>query len=261
MLSMDNLFEFKFQSFLMPIIFLILGSILGSFLNSVIYRLPRFILCQSKNPLPYHSICPHCKARIRARDNIPIISYYLLNKRCRTCRAPIDLQYPIVEILTSILFVLAYLKFGLTAQLLWGLVLITVLIAIAFIDAKTQIIPDILNIPLLGLGIVANYSTMLFTDNPFLGFLLAYVVLQSICYLFEKITHKEGMGYGDVKLLATLGAWFGVSHIFFILFLSSLLATISAGIQMKYKTIGRNTPIPFAPFLVIASLWVLFTQA
>ncbi|WP_369602526.1 A24 family peptidase [Hahella sp. SMD15-11] len=259
---------------------LILGLLIGSFLNVVIYRLPKMLERQwraecvaltgaSATPeqpeAPFNlvtpaSTCPHCGHRIRPWENIPALSYLLLRGRCSQCRQRISVRYPIVEVVTGILSAALAWHFGPTPQLLAALVLTWGLIALTMIDADTQLLPDVLTLPLLWLGLLVN-TQGLFTDlnSAVWGAAAGYLSLWTVYWLFKLITGKEGMGYGDFKLLAALGAWMGWQMLPLIILLSSLVGAV-VGIAMIIA-LGRDRqiPIPFGPYLAtagwIALLW------
>ena len=259
---------------------LILGLLIGSFLNVVIYRLPKMLERQwraecvaltgaSATPeqpeAPFNlvtpaSTCPHCGHRIRPWENIPALSYLLLRGRCSQCRQRISVRYPIVEVVTGILSAALAWHFGPTPQLLAALVLTWGLIALTMIDADTQLLPDVLTLPLLWLGLLVN-TQGLFTDlnSAVWGAAAGYLSLWTVYWLFKLITGKEGMGYGDFKLLAALGAWMGWQMLPLIILLSSLVGAV-VGIAM-IVALGRDRqiPIPFGPYLAtagwIALLW------
>ncbi|GAB6066808.1 A24 family peptidase [Methylothermus subterraneus] len=261
-----------------PAVFLsaafILGLLVGSFLNVVLYRLPKMlerrwrrecleILGQPPEPererfdLIYPpSTCPRCGRRIRAVENIPILSYLWLKGRCAGCSARIPVRYPLVEGLTAILSALVAFKFGFCLKTLWALIFTWNLIALSGIDLDHQLLPDALTLPLLWLGLLSSLAGG-FTDpaSAILGAALGYGILWSVYQLFRLLTGKEGMGYGDFKLLAAAGAWLGWQMLPLILLLASLLgATIGLSLTL---VLGRdkNTPLPFGPYLALAA-WI-----
>ena len=253
----------------------LLGLIIGSFLNVVIHRLPRmlerdwrqqcheFLTPEQAVPeqptynliLP-HSHCPHCQTEIKSWQNLPVVSYLLLKGRCGHCRERISPRYPLIELLTAGLSMLVAWHFGFGwaagAMLLltWGL------ISLSMIDADTQLLPDILVLPLLWLGLIVN-STGFFTDlnSALWGAVAGYLSLWSVYWLFKLITGKEGMGYGDFKLLAMLGAWGGWQILPLTILLSSLVGAILGIIILKSRGKDNATPIPFGPYLAIAG-WI-----
>lgn len=237
----------------------LLGLTLGSFLNVCIYRLPR-----RQSVVVPRSYCPDCGRFIRWYDNVPVVSYLVLGGRCRTCKKPIPFRYPIVEILTALLSVLVYLKFGPT----WGyvfyfLLLAAPLVAVTFIDLSHQIIPDTISLP----GIVAGMgATVVLSGLPWplalsqslLGILAGGGSLFAISWLYEKLRHQEGIGGGDVKLAAMLGAFFGWKAIFVILFLASLLGSVIGVVLLLFRRHKAQPTIPFGPFLSAGALLYLF---
>ena len=204
------------------------------------------------------STCPECGHKIRAWENIPVISYLLLRGKCSSCHTHISAQYPIVETVSAILSVLVALKFGVSLETLFGLILTWALIALTMIDAKTQLLPDNITMPLLWLGILINTSNM-YTDieSSVFGAVAGYLILWSIYKVFKKLTGKEGMGYGDFKLLAALGAWMGWMMLPQIIILSSFVGAVIGIAMIVIKKHEKSVPIPFGPYLAIAG-WIAF---
>ena len=254
----------------------VLGLLVGSFLNVVILRLPARLEAQwrreareelaldvADEPLPpgivrEASHCPHCKHPLSAGDNIPLFGWLLLRGRCRYCREPISIQYPLVEFLCGVLSVLVVWKFGPGWVALAGLVLTWVLIAAAGIDFRTQLLPDQLTLPLLWLGLLLSLLPMfVLPASAILGAALGYVSLWSVYWLFKLLTGKEGMGYGDFKLLAALGAWMGPGALLPVVLLSSLVGAIVGGLLIALRKHGREMPMPFGPFIAMAG-WIWF---
>jgi len=218
-----------------------LGLVVGSFLNVVIHRLPKIMEAQwaqdfadyrdepapDKEPLSLAypgSQCPHCNTNIKAWQNIPVVSYALLRGRCASCEAPISLRYPLVEIVTALLWVVCGLSFGVSTALAGALLLTAVLIVLTAIDLDHQVLPDSLTLPLLWVGLLINMTgTFTSLESALLGAVFGYLSLWSVYWLFKIVTGKEGMGYGDFKLLAALGAWFGLAALPTIVLLSSLV--------------------------------------
>ena len=263
---------------------LILGLLVGSFLNVVIYRVPEGLnrnwKLQAKQMLdlpleqgegerfnifmpPSH--CPSCKVAIKPWQNIPILSYVLLKGQCKHCHAAISLRYPLVELLTGLVFAVCAWKFGVTWTALAAMVFSAYLIAMIFIDADTQLLPDQLTLPLMWGGIVFHLAAYLLQADwgittlvdSLLGAIVGYMSLWSIFQLFKLVTGKEGMGYGDFKLLAALGAWLGISVLPIIIIMSAVVGLIFALI-MK---VAKNQPMPFGPYLAISGWIVLvFSQ-
>ena len=249
-----------------------LGLVVGSFLNVVVHRLPKMMEAQwaqdcaeyrdeaapDLEPLSLAypgSQCPHCNTKIRAWQNIPLVSYVLLRGRCASCEAPISLRYPLVEMVTALLWVICGLSFGVSNALAGALILTAVLITLTAIDLDHQLLPDSLTLPLLWIGLLINMTdTFTSLESALLGAVFGYLSLWSVYWLFKIITGKEGMGYGDFKLLAALGAWFGLAALPTIVLLSSLVgATIGLTLILTGKQ-SRETPMPFGPFLAGAGL-------
>jgi leader peptidase (prepilin peptidase)/N-methyltransferase len=234
----------------------ILGLIFGSFFNVVIYRLPlEMEFAKSR------SCCPNCKTLIPWYLNIPVLSYLFLKGKCHHCKKTISIQYPLVEIVTSLLWVLVFLQFGLTLQTLGYWILVSYLWIITVIDYHHQIIPDELSLS----GIVLGFIFCLIVKEPtwiesLIGIFIGGGSFFLIAYLYEKMTKREGLGGGDIKLLAMLGAWFGVHSILPIIVVSSLLGSIVGIFLMLLKNKNFKTAIPFGPFLAVASLIYLFFQ-
>ena len=211
------------------------------------------------------SHCPSCKAAIKPWQNIPILSYVLLKGQCKHCHAAISLRYPLVELLTGLVFAVCAWKFGATWTAVAAMVFSAYLIAMIFIDADTQLLPDQLTLPLMWGGIVFHLAAYLLQADwgitnlvdSLLGAIVGYMSLWSIFQLFKLVTGKEGMGYGDFKLLAALGAWLGISVLPIIIIMSAVVGLIFALI-MK---VAKNQPMPFGPYLAISGWIVLvFSQ-
>jgi len=252
------------------------GLMLGSFLNVAIYRLPKMmerdwqnncLELQGKELAPEvkfnlvtpRSTCPHCDHKISAIENIPVISYLFLRGRCRACNSHISLRYPCIEILTAALLGLASWKFGYSYTTLFASVFILALITLTFIDFDTQLLPDDITLPLLWLGLLFNLNFG-FTDlkSAVIGAMAGYLVLWSVFWLFKLLRGKEGMGYGDFKLLAAIGAWFGWQLLPAVILLSSTLgALIGIGLIVLTKR-DKNIPMPFGPYLAIGGIAALF---
>jgi leader peptidase (prepilin peptidase)/N-methyltransferase len=254
----------------------VFGAALGSFLNVVILRLPRRLEWQWKrdsremlgepelyDPPPpgivvERSHCPHCKAQLSWYENIPLVSWLIQRGKCRHCGAPVSLQYPLVELLTMLLVVACVWRFGFGWQGFGAIVLTCFLIALAGIDLRTQLLPDQLTLPLLWLGLIAASDGLYMPVKPaLLGAIAGYVSLWSVWWLFKQITGKEGMGHGDFKLLAALGAWTGLQGILPTILMSSLVGAIIGSIWLAMKGRDRATPIPFGPYLAVAG-WIVF---
>jgi leader peptidase (prepilin peptidase)/N-methyltransferase len=254
----------------------IFGLMIGSFLNVVIHRLPKMMQRESDNyvahesgkPLPHtdrynlmvpRSACPHCGHKITAAENIPVISYLFLRGKCIECKAPISARYPIVELLTGILSALLIWRFGSGLAGLATLVFAYLLIAMTIIDADTQLLPDDLTLPLLWCGLLVNLNgTFVSLDEAVIGAAAGYLSLWGVYWLFKLATGKEGMGYGDFKLLAALGAWLGWKMLPIIILLSSLVGAAVGIALIVFAKHGRDKPIPFGPYLAAAGLLALF---
>lgn len=263
-----------------PVIFIslsvILGLLLGSFLNVVIYRMPKMmerewhnncLTLQGKEvpeqtPLSLslpRSSCPKCNHSITALENIPIISYLFLGGKCKGCKTKISMRYPLVEALTGALLGLIAYQFGYTYTTLFAWIFTLALITLTFIDYDTQLLPDDITLPLLWIGLLFNLNGG-FTDlkSAVIGAIIGYLILWSIYWLFKIATKKEGMGYGDFKLLAAIGAWFGWQLIPAVILLSSVLGAVIGIVLIAYKGKSGQTAIPFGPFLALGGIAALF---
>jgi len=253
-----------------------LGLLVGSFLNVVILRMPRRLEWQWKrdslemlgepeiyDPPPpgivvERSHCPHCKHQLAWWENIPLFSWLALRGRCRSCNAPISIQYPLVELLTMLLVLCCVWRFGFGWQGFGAIVFTCFLIALSGIDLRTQLLPDQLTLPLMWLGLVASIDSLYIpAKHALVGAIIGYLSLWSVWWLFKQLTGKEGMGHGDFKLLAALGAWFGLQGILPTILLSSLVGAIIGSVWLAAKGRDRATPIPFGPYLAIAG-WITF---
>ncbi len=253
----------------------VIGLLIGSFLNVVIHRLPRMMQRESDNyvahesgkPLPHtdrynlmvpRSACPHCGHRISALENVPVISYLALRGKCKQCKAPISARYPAIELLTGALSAFVIWRFGSGMAGLATLLFIYFLIAMTFIDADTQLLPDDLTLPLLWCGLLFNMNGLFVPlDEAVIGAVAGYLSLWSVYWLFKLATGKEGMGYGDFKLLAALGAWMGWKMLPIIILLSSVVGAIVGISLIVFTKRGRDNPIPFGPYLAVAGLIAL----
>jgi leader peptidase (prepilin peptidase)/N-methyltransferase len=271
-----------------PVVFYItatvVGLMVGSFLNVVIYRLPRMMQrdwndqaamvledakledCaqslrkQSDSPARYNLVaprsnCPKCGHAIGALENIPIVSYLVLGGRCAACKTPISVRYPVIEALSAVLsgYIAWHFGFGLAA--LAAMVFAWSLIALTVIDIDTQLLPDSITLPLIWIGLLANMSaTFAPLDAAVLGAIAGYLSLWSVYWMFKLATGKEGMGFGDFKLLAALGAWLGWKLIPLVILLSSFVGAAVGIMLIVFRRHGRSTPIPFGPYLAAAGL-------
>ena len=253
-----------------------LGLLVGSFLNVVILRLPRRMEWEWKrdardalgepelyDPPPpgivvERSHCPHCGHQLSWYENIPLLSWLALRGKCRSCRAPISVQYPLVELVTALLCVASVWQFGFGWQGFGACVLACFLVALSGIDLRTQLLPDSLTLPLMWLGLVASLDNLYMPAKPaLLGAIAGYVSLWSVWWVFKQVTGKEGMGHGDFKLLAALGAWVGLAGVLPIILLSSVVGAVVGSIWLAAKGRDRATPIPFGPYLAVAG-WIVF---
>ncbi len=254
----------------------ILGLVVGSFLNVVIYRLPKMMEAQWQRDYAEFSDevleepktlslafpgsrCPHCDAEIKPRQNIPVLSYLLLGGKCAACKDPISVRYPVVEAVTAFLWVLCGLQFGVGNALAGAMLLTAVLVVLTAIDLDHQLLPDSLTLPLLWIGLLLNVdNTFVSLESAVLGAVFGYLCLWAVFWLFKIITGKEGMGYGDFKLLAALGAWFGLAALPTIVLLSSVVGAVLGVALILTGKQDRETPMPFGPFLAGAGLIHLF---
>lgn len=263
------------------------GLLVGSFLNVVIHRLPKMLeldwdsqaadlleqrdmadsaakLRQGAGTAAYNlivppSTCPHCGHRIRAYENVPIISYLFLRGRCAGCKARISIRYPIVEAVSGIVAGYIGWRFGLTLAMAGALVFAWSLIALTVIDIDTQLLPDDITLPLLWLGLLVNLNGgFVPLPSAVVGAVVGYLSLWSIYWLFKLTTGKEGMGYGDFKLLGAIGAWLGWKMLPAVILLSSLVGAVVGITLIVFARHGRNTPIPFGPYLAVAGLVAMF---
>lgn len=234
----------------MQAFFFVLGGIVGSFLNVCIYRLPRELSIVRPG-----SACTSCGTSIRFYDNIPFISYLILRGRCRKCGATISTRYLLVEMITALLFVGSYLIFALSLNLAAVLVLSSLLIVISFVDLDFKIIPDILSLGGIGLGILLSFFRPNFGYiNSLLGVLVGGGILFAVAKLYELVRKTEGMGVGDIKLLAMIGAFCGYKGVLFALVSGSLLGALVGIPLMLVKREGSKYAIPFGPFLSLGAL-------
>jgi leader peptidase (prepilin peptidase)/N-methyltransferase len=256
----------------------ILGLLVGSFLNVVIYRLPKMMerdwrqQCveflgddsikddakKSIGPTKFNlvtpnSTCPSCGHKIKPWENVPIVSYLFLRGKCSACKTSISLRYPIIELVTGILSAVAIYTFGANATGLACLIFTWCLIALTMIDFDTQLLPDSITLPLLWLGLIANsYGLFTSLDSALWGAIGGYISLFSVYWLFKILTGKEGMGFGDFKLLGALGAWLGWQMLLQIIMLSALAGAVIGISMIVIRGRDKNIPIPFGPYLAIA---------
>ena len=233
--------------------FFVLGLAVGSFLNVCIYRLPRKISIVRP---PSH--CPACRARVEPWDNVPLLSFIVLRGRCRHCGSPIHWRYPLVEFLGGCLFVACYLKFGLSVELFLYYAFSCAMVVVAFIDFEFQIIPDEINLPFLVLGLACSFFTRLGWVSSVVGVLVGGGSVVLVALLYLKATNREGMGAGDFKLVAMMGAFLGWKGVLLVIFLASLAGALTGVALMLFFRMSRKTPIPFGSFLAPAGVFVLF---
>ena len=269
------------QSYLQdPLVFTlscgVLGLLVGSFLNVVIHRLPKMMerdwhgqcaelrgeALPDSEPLSLarpRSRCPECGHLITAIENIPVVSWLFLRGECSACHKPISVRYPIVEALTGLLTAFAAVHFGLGWPAAGAILLIWCLITLTFIDVDTQLLPDSITLPLLWIGLLFNvFGTFTDLQSAVIGAMGGYLSLWSVYWCFKLVTGKEGMGYGDFKLLAAVGAWLGWQILPLAILLSSLVGAVIGIALIVLAKRGRNVPIPFGPYLATAGLLALF---
>ena len=202
------------------------------------------------------SSCPSCGHAIRAWENIPVISYLLLGGKCSSCKAPISIQYPAVEAITAIMSVVVAWQFGVSLQTVGGLLFTWILIALTMIDVHKQLLPDNLTLPLLWLGLVfALFDTYSSLQACVIGAIAGYLVLWTVFHIFKLVTGKEGMGFGDFKLLAAMGAWMGWTMLPQIILVSSVVGAVAGSIMLVTGKARTQQPIPFGPYLAVAG-WI-----
>jgi leader peptidase (prepilin peptidase)/N-methyltransferase len=259
-----------------PLLYLtvaVLGLCVGSFLNVVIYRLPKMMEAQWRlecaalageepqkapevfNLVQPRSRCPSCSAPITALQNVPVVSWMVLGGKCANCKAPISFRYPAVELAAGALAVAMAWRFGPTAALVPALVFVWALLALTFIDLDTQLLPDDITLPLLWVGLLVN-SFGVFTDlrSAVLGAVAGYMVLWLVYWGFRLIARKEGMGYGDFKLLAALGAWAGWQVLPFVIVVSAGVGAVVGGLLLWLSRSGMQARIPFGPYLALGGI-------
>ena len=252
----------------------ILGALIGSFLNVVILRMPpllefdwrgqfRELLdlepCEDQRPsglVLSQSRCPSCGHHIRPWENIPIVSYLFLRGKCSSCHNRISLRYPMVELVTAVLFAVTIWHFGPTLQGLSALVLTAFIVTLTFIDIDHQLLPDNLTLPLLWAGILISlWSIHTPLASSVIGAIAGYLALWAVYHVFRLLTGKEGMGYGDFKLLAAFGAWLGWSMLPLIILLSSVVGAMTGLLLMASGKLKRDNPMPFGPYIAAAG-WI-----
>jgi leader peptidase (prepilin peptidase)/N-methyltransferase len=231
-----------------------LGLAIGSFMNVCIYRLP---LGKSIIWPPSH--CPKCGEKIKFYDNIPILSYIILRGKCRYCNVPVSLQYPLVELITGILSLALFIRYGPTYQYLLYFLFTSVLLIISFIDFHHKIIPDVLSLPSILIGIAVSFGLIdIKWSDSLIGLLAGGASLYLVGIVYEFLTGREGLGGGDVKLLAMIGAWMGWRALPMIVLMASLAGILAALVFLIYTRKGLRTRIPFGPFLSLGAVMYLF---
>jgi leader peptidase (prepilin peptidase)/N-methyltransferase len=244
------------------------GSILGSFLNVLIYRLPRMLESNSAaigkqafNLLQPRSFCPYCNRQLTLRDNIPLLSFILLSGRCAHCQHKIPVQYPVIELTSALLACIALNQFGISATGLSALVFLLGLLALSVIDLNTMTLPDELTLSLLWLGLAVNLFDIFATlEESVLGAMIGYLCLWLVYQLHRLLTQREGMGYGDFKLLAMIAAWLGWGMLLPTILIASVSASVIGIALLLFGKLKRNSAMPFGPFLALGACICLLWQ-
>jgi len=257
----------------------VVGLMVGSFLNVVIHRLPKMMEYDEANyiaevrgePLPHperynlmvpRSACPNCGHLIAPWENIPVISYLFLGGKCKSCKAPIGIRYPLVELATAVLSALAMWHFGPTAQAVAAIAMIWALVALFMIDADTQLLPDQITLPLLWLGLLLNLQGLFVPlTDAVTGAAAGYLLLWSVYWLYKLVRGREGMGHGDFKLMGALGAWFGWQALPALILMSSVVGAVLGGAMLVFHRKSSDTTFPFGPYIAGAGLIILFFGA
>jgi len=235
------------------VLIFILGLIVGSFSNVCINRIPK-----NESIIYPASHCPKCRSNISPKDNIPILSYILLKGRCRNCKSKISIQYPIVELITGLIYLIIYLTYGLSVQTLIYIILSSALIIIAFIDLNEQIVPDVISLPGIVIGFIISFFVLYISFiNSALGVLVGGGIILIIGMAGSVIFKKEAMGGGDVKLAAMIGAFLGWRYIIISLFLGFFLGALAGIILILSKAKSKEDVVPFGPFIVLGSFITL----
>jgi leader peptidase (prepilin peptidase)/N-methyltransferase len=242
----------------MIFILFVIGLIVGSFVNVVIYRLPKSLMGKSISlSNPSRSFCPKCNHMLSIFELIPLLSYLFQRGKCKHCKQPIPIQYPVIELICGLLTASAFMKFGLNLELIFILYFIFSLVTLFWIDAKHQLLPDAITLPLIAVGLIFNYpfGFVEFTD-ALIGTAIGYLTLWSIFWIYKLIRKVDGLGYGDFKLVALLGAWFGWQSLPILLLGASTLGIVYFLLLIR----DRSQVFAFGPFLIISALAWLFTQ-
>lgn len=257
-----HLFDYFQNNYIFLFCIGIFSLLVGSFLNVVIVRLPQYLFSDTAHPSPSfwepRSRCLRCQQVIQARDNVPLFSFFWLRGRCRHCQHPISLRYPLVELLTCIISILVAAHFGFSMTTLPALIFTWSLITLSFIDQEHLILPNSITWPFIILGLFFNaFNFFCSFQSALLGAVIGYYSLWTIYQAYKFITHKEGMGYGDFKLLAMISAWLGWQYLPFIFLISSVLGSIIGLSLMLFQGKTKDFPLPFGPYLALAAIIVL----
>jgi leader peptidase (prepilin peptidase)/N-methyltransferase len=240
--------------YLIEMFIFLMGLCIGSFLNVCIYRLP-----ESKSIVHPRSMCPNCDTRIPFYDNIPLFSYLWLKGKCRRCKVKISMRYPMVELLGGLVALGTYLRFGLTIETLIYYVFIAALLVVTFIDLDHRIIPDAITLPGIPICFAASFALPAITyKDALFGILIGGGSLFLVAWVYTILTKKEGMGGGDIKLLAMMGAIVGWQGVLFTIFVASLVGTLAGFAVMLQSRKGMKLAVPFGPFLSIGSITYIF---
>lgn len=245
----------EFSMFYVYLIVSLFGGLVGSFLNVCIYRIP------NKKSIVYPpSSCMSCNAKIKFYDNVPILSYLILKGKCRSCGVSLSVQYPIVEFLTGFFAFIIFYEYGFTSYTVAGFIFVSALIVITFIDLNLRIIPDVITLPLIPIAFVASFFIPLIEPlDSFIGFLAGGGGLYLIAFMYEKISARQGLGGGDIKLLAMIGAFLGWKGVLVTVFLSSFIGAIIGVVLMGFYGKDSKFAIPFGPFLSLgATFYMLY---
>ncbi len=269
-----------YEYFIILLFVLLFAASIGSFLNVIIYRIPNKLFADEKEyakeilnqtsavdtdnsndkfSLLEPSRCPKCDNKLKYKHNIPIFGWFLLKGKCYFCKCNIPFIYPFVEIITSIIFIAIVYKYGLTQEGYGLLILASFFIALFFIDQEHQILPDQLTLPLLWIGIGFNiFDTYVPLQESVIGAIIGYMSLWSIFWIYKLITKKEGFGYGDFKLLAAVGAWFGYSMLMYTIFMSCMIGLVIALLTNIFNR--KTNTIAFGPSIILACIFYLITK-